>query len=169
MNLIPVTDHTFGDKSEKVYNTLHVDLQTIMLWTLKLCAVDFSLVEGYRDPAVQFEYYKRGREYRNGKWVITDRSKVITNIDGYNTKSKHNYNPSLAVDIMIYIKDKPELAYDRNHLLYIIGSAMSIAEILHNEGIISHRLRSGANWDRDGELIYDQKLIDLPHLELINN
>ena len=40
-------------------------------------------------------------------------------------------------------------------------------KILKEEGIISHDIRWGFNWDRDGIIISDQNFQDGPHFELI--
>lgn len=41
-----MNNHSFGEASTKQYNTLHPDLQLIVLTTLKECEVDFSLQIG---------------------------------------------------------------------------------------------------------------------------
>jgi peptidoglycan L-alanyl-D-glutamate endopeptidase CwlK len=157
--------HTLGQASLAQYNTLHSDLQTIVDWGLQLCAVDFSIHEGHRIPAKQFEYFKKGRELINGEWVLTKQKNKITNIDGIKVKGKHNYNPSLAFDFTAYVPDKPELKWDTVHLTYIGASLIMIAEFLYNRGDISHKLRWGGNWDKDGDLA-DNTLYDRPHVEL---
>lgn len=160
-----MNNHSFGEASTKQYNTLHPDLQLIVLTTLKECEVDFSLLEGYRSPDKQLEYFSQGRTFIAGKWVITDPKKVITNIDGYKIKGNHNYNPSLAVDINIYVPDKPMLNWDKIHLAYVAGSMMRVAERLLKEGKVVHKLRWGCDWDGDGDLA-DNKLYDFPHFEI---
>jgi peptidoglycan L-alanyl-D-glutamate endopeptidase CwlK len=157
--------HSFGKKSLKVYNTLHEDLQTILDWGIKYCRVDFSLNEGHRPPAKQFEYYKKGRELQNGVWTVVNKKWVITNVDGYAIKGKHNYSPSLAVDFSAYVPQKPELTWDAVHLTYIGSALIMISELLYERGVISHVLRWGGNWDRDGDLS-DNTLYDRPHVEL---
>lgn len=160
-------NHILSESSKKVYDTLHSDLQIIISWGLKRCAVDFTLYEGHRSEETQFEYFKKGRElnHRTGEWEIVDRKKVITSIDGKRRKGKHNYNPSLAVDLHVYVPDKPYLTWDEKHLTYIGASLIMVAKFLYEEGLISHTLRWGGNWDRDGDLA-DNTLYDLPHLEL---
>ena len=100
--------NSFGVNSMKQYSTLHNDLQLILDHTILKCAVDFSLVEGYRPPEKQFEYFKKGRKQQpDGSWVVANKKEVITNIDGYKVKGKHNYNPSIAVDIAVYVPNRP--------------------------------------------------------------
>lgn len=157
--------HKLGANSKKVFDTLHEDLQTVITWGLKLCAVDFTLYEGYRSPEKQLEYYKKGREFKNGRWVVVNEKAVITKVDGYHIKGQHNYNPSHAVDLRAYVPDKEQLTWDSVHLTYIAASLIMIAEFLFNDGVIKHKLRWGGNWDKDGDLA-DNTLVDRPHLEI---
>jgi peptidoglycan L-alanyl-D-glutamate endopeptidase CwlK len=159
------TTHSFGNRSLKQYNTLHPDLQTILDWGIKYCRVDFSLHEGHRPPEKQFEYFKRGRKKVDGQWVVENSKATITNVDGFNIKGKHNYSPSLAIDVTAYVPNKPQLAWDSIHLTYIGASLIMISELLYEQGVIQHILRWGGNWDRDGDLS-DNRLYDRPHLEL---
>jgi peptidoglycan L-alanyl-D-glutamate endopeptidase CwlK len=158
-------NHKLGKVSKKVFDTLHPDLQTIVSWGLMHCAVDMSLYEGHRPQKVQFSYYKKGRELKNGKWFIINKKAVITNVDGYKIKGKHNYNPSHAVDIRAYVPGKKQLTWDSIHLTYIGASLIMIADFLYNDGIIEHKLRWGGNWDKDGDLA-DNTLYDRPHVEI---
>ena len=160
----------FGNKSSKVLTRLHRDLQMILQWGLKYSPVDFGLGEGYRSPEKQFEYFKVGRfQNENGKWEKIKSHiavKPITNCDGYDILSKHNYNPSFAVDMHIYVLGKPSLTYDIAHLSLVAGVIIAAAAFLYEAGTITHKLRWGGNWDKDGEILFDQEFDDLPHLEL---
>jgi len=157
--------HSFGKASQKQHVTLHSDLQMILDWGIRYCRVDFSLHEGHRIPAKQFEYFKRGRELIDGKWVLTKPKNKITNVDGIKIKGKHNYKPSLAVDFTAYVPDKPELKWDSHHLTYIGATLIMVAEFLYEEGLIQHKLTWGGDWDHDGNLA-DNRLYDRPHVEL---
>ena len=154
-----------GRDSKVQYDTLHPDLQMIIDWGMKYCVVDFSLREGYRPIEIQFEYYKKGRELIDGEWKLVKPKEKWTNVDGYKIKGKHNHQPSLAVDFMTYVPNKPELTWDAVHLTYIGASLIMIAEFLHEQGVIQHKLRWGGNWDKDGDLA-DNTLYDRPHVEL---
>jgi len=157
--------HSLGTNSKKQYDTLHSDLQMVVDWVLAECLVDFTLVEGYRTPAKQFMYYKKGRKFIDGEWVLVQPKNKITNVDGMKIKGKHNYNPSLAVDFCAYVPEKPQLKWDAIHLTYIASCFLTVAEFLHKEGLIEHKLRWGGNWDKDGDLS-DNTLYDRPHVEL---
>jgi peptidoglycan L-alanyl-D-glutamate endopeptidase CwlK len=159
-------NHIFGEASLKQLSTLHPDLRLIMTEAIKRCEVDFALVEGYRSPEKQFEYFKKGRALdQHGNWVVVNKRNVITNIDGYKIIGKHNYYPSIAVDIAAYVPDKPDLAYDPSHLSYIAGSIMRIAEQLYDEGKITHLVRWGGDWNVNGDFT-DSNLCDKPHFEI---
>ena len=158
-----------GTASKEVYETLHKDLQSIIDLALEVSPIDFMLPEGYRSPEEQFELYKRGRKLIDGVWQIVDRRKVVTHIDGKRTKSKHNHNPSLAFDFAVYVPGKKELTYDTEHMVALASMFITIGNMLYNDGKISHKVRSGMNWDMDGEIIYDQSFVDIPHIEIIDN
>jgi len=159
----------FGKQSFVVLEQAHSELQMILVWALAYSPVDFGLGESYRSSEKQFEYFQVGRvQMGSGEWVKINPKKkeTITNCDGYKIKSKHNYNPSLAVDIYIYVKDKPKLKYDIAHLSLVAGVLIAVASFLFEQGKIQHKLRWGGNWDKDGEILFDQEFDDLPHLEL---
>ena len=155
-----------SSNSREVYLTLHSDLQYLIDWAFEHVLVDITLVQGHRSPEEQFELYKKGREeVSEGTWVIVNKSKKVTNIDGYKQKSNHNYIPSHAVDICAYVPGKGHLSYDMVQLGYIGGAIISHAEWAYNEGIIKFKARWGNDWDRDGDFS-DNSLVDAPHIEL---
>lgn len=141
----------FGQKSLEKLATCHPELQLIAQEAIKYSTVDFGINEGHRSPERQKELFDKG-------W---------SRIDGISRKGKHNYNPSLAFDIKIYVPGKPELAYDKAHLAYVGGVILTVAKKLKEEGKIKHNLRYGGDWDGDGQLLYDHDLQDLPHFELV--
>jgi len=147
----------FGRTSRKRLETCDCDLQVILEEAIKY--VDFSIVQGHRPVEQQFGYYKRGRSVKpNGTWYVTDRTKVITNIDGYIKKGKHNYDPSLAVDVVPYYNGKMDWK-DRERFRNIVYFIKGIAYAM------GYELRIGCDWDSDFEN-RDHKLRDVPHLEL---
>jgi peptidoglycan L-alanyl-D-glutamate endopeptidase CwlK len=157
--------NVLGENSKKQYDTLHPDLQVIIDHGLQQCVVDMTLVEGHRPVQKQFEYFKKGREFKNGRWEVVNKKAIITNVDGHYIKGKHNHTPSIAVDFCAYVPNKPQLAWDAVHLTYIAASLITIADSLYKEGTITHTLRWGGNWDKDGDLA-DNTLYDRPHVEL---
>ena len=144
----------FGSRSNEKLNTAHVDLQKIMRLAIARTKVDFGISEGHRSIERQYELYKMGR----------------SKIDGKEKKGKHNYSPSLAVDIYAYHRDskvRKQIAYDKVTLSYIAGVIDSCSIELYYMGEIEHIARWGANWDSDGVIALDQSFDDYPHFELI--
>jgi hypothetical protein len=133
-----------------VWETLHPDMQKIATLALELSRVDISLVEGHRPLKRQLALFK----------------KRLTKCDGIVNKSKHNHNPSKAVDFCAYIPGFRSKAYDRVHLTYIAAMFEAAASVLLKRGEITHSIRWGANWDNDGVLVFDQRFLDMPHVEL---
>jgi len=90
----------FGKKSLANLEDCHDDLQAVMYEAIKY--YDFSIICGYRNAVEQFELYKKGRELIGNTWRVKNTSEIVTFIDGKTKKSKHNFYPSLAVDIVPY-------------------------------------------------------------------
>lgn len=146
--------YEFGNRSKEKLATCHDDLQKIMNLAISRSKVDFGVSEGHRTVGRQKQLFDEGK----------------SKIDGTNKLGKHNYNPSLAVDIYAYhndIETRRKIAYDKITLAYIGGVIDSCAQELYNIGEISHAIRWGANWDSDGVIDYDQSFDDFPHFELI--
>jgi peptidoglycan L-alanyl-D-glutamate endopeptidase CwlK len=111
--------------------------------------IDFGIAEGHRSIELQQQYFNEGK----------------SKIDGITRKGKHNYTPSLAVDIYAYVNNKA--VWDKETISYLAGIIQACAVILFKEGKINHIIRWGGNWDMDGEILYDQSFDDRPHFELI--
>ena len=122
--------------------TAERDLQTIMQAAIKI--VDFSIVYGHRTVEEQQELYAKGR---------TEKGNIITYCDGVDKKSKHNYIPSKAIDIVPY----PEGWKDEERFSYVAGVVMTIADQLWKDGTIEKKLEWGGNW---------KKFKDRPHFQL---
>lgn len=99
-----------------------------------------KLVSAHRTPADQFELFKQGRAFQNGSWVKT--GDVVTHLDGYIKKSRHNYLPCTAFDTGIF----NGASYQGNSPLY-----------KH----IKEGKRFEMNWGGDWVSFTDQ-----PHLEI---
>lgn len=133
--------YKFSSKSQAKLNECHKDIQIICNELIKY--IDFTVVTGYRSPEEQLKKYQQGF------------SKV--------KKGKHNYNPSLAIDIQPYPLSNNQ---KREQFYYLAGFFMGIAKMLKAEGLITHDIRFGGDWDKDGEII-DNSFDDLYHFELI--
>ena len=159
--------HSLGRESFKVYKSgLHRDLKKIIDGALEVCPVDFSLVDGKRTAKTQFGLFQIGRRYdhQTNRWVENG-SGVVTYCDGYEKESKHQ--SGFAIDVAVYIPGRHDLKYDKIHMAVLIGSFLTVADMLYRMGDVTHGLRSGADWDRDTQFLEPGTFIDMPHLELI--
>lgn len=129
----------FGKRSNMNLKTCHEDLQIILNIAIKY--VDFSVLEGHRGQKLQDHYFNTNRSTKRYP-------------DG-----KHNRTPSLAVDVGPYVKG---VGIDWKNLDRFYKIVSFIKGIAYGLGI---ELRLGADWDGDF-WVNDQKLHDLPHLEL---
>lgn len=77
----------YSKKSKDKLATCHPDLQRLANEIIK--EIDITILHGHRTPAEQNALYQQGR---------TKPGKIVTNVDGYNKKSRHNYSPSQAFD-----------------------------------------------------------------------
>ena len=140
-----------SEKSNSILSTCHPDIQKVIRLAITRSTVDFGISHGYRTPQEQNNLYQQGR---------TAPGNVVTQLDGFKKKSKHNENPSLAVDIYCW---PVQIMYDEAHLCYVAGVIMSCAAEL---GVA---LKWGNNWNNDGLLVCkdpSEKFSDMPHFEL---
>lgn len=77
--------------------------------------------------------------------------------------SKHNItnegDKAMAVDVAPYVNGA--VSYNREQCCILAGILLAAAR---EAGV---NVRSGANWDMDGEFITDQQFVDAVHFELI--
>lgn len=132
----------FSDQSRQRLNSCHEDL--ITLFNEVVQTFDCTILCGHRGEKEQNEHYEAGR------------SKVKY------PHSKHNLNPSMAVDVAPYPIDWA----DTNTFYLFGGYVLGIAQQLHQVGAMQHRLRWGGDWDSDNDTS-DQRFNDLLHFELI--
>lgn len=69
----------------------------------QLLGWEISLECTHRTPEEQFQLYQQGRNIniKTNKWEITDSTQIVTNCDGTNKVSKHNFYPAQAFDIKL--------------------------------------------------------------------
>ena len=132
----------FSQRSLDRLATCHPDIQAVMDEAIK--EFDFTVLSGFRSPKEQLELYKQGREFKDGKWVKV--GKTVTNVDGVNTKSKHNYSPSRAIDIAPYPIDWGDIERFEQMAVVVMDCANKL-------GI---KLTWGGDW----------RMKDNPHFEL---
>ena len=122
----------FSRISRERLATCHPDLQRLMNEAVKDSAVDFTIVCGRRGKEDQEKAFREGK------------SKL------HYPKSRHNSNPSEAVDVAPYVNGKLNWNPD-----YFRPLALHIKETAQRLGIA---IRWGGDWDRG--------FIDMPHFEL---
>lgn len=123
------------------------DLQTLMAEAIKESPFDFGITWGYRSPVKQNELYQQGRNGNSGN--------IVTYVDGYKKKSKHNHMPALAVDIVAYVNG--EVTWAAPVYVEIGTHIMEVAEILFEQDKINNRISWGGNW---------HKFKDWPHFQI---
>ena len=144
----------FGNSSTSKLQTCHDDLQKILQLAISRSRIDFGISEGHRSLERQKQLFDEGK----------------SKVDGINKKGKHNFEPSLAADIFVYHPDletRRKLVYDKASLSYIAGIIICCAAELLEKGEITHTVRWGGNWDKDGVILQDQNFDDSPHFELV--
>ena len=136
---------SFGERSLKNLESCHLDLQDLLNEAIK--HIDFSVIEGHRTTEQQKRYYAEGR----------------STLDGIIKKSKHQSFPSEAVDVLPYPSELHGVNVwdDKIRFALFIGTLKGIALQM---GI---NLRLGMDWNNDTST-HDHKLVDYPHLELLN-
>jgi peptidoglycan L-alanyl-D-glutamate endopeptidase CwlK len=132
----------FSNRSREKLETCDPRLQELMNEVIKY--LDISIIDGQRSASQQDLLYEKGY------------SKVQF------PNSKHNSSPSMAVDVMLWNKEKPHLRWDdKVQMAYVAGFIKGIAEAL---GI---KIRQGADWN--GDVIFNESFFDGPHVELVND
>lgn len=135
---------TFGDKSKRLLETCHPDIQKVMNEAITHC--DFTVLFGTRSVDEQMELYKKGRKFVNGKWVKV--GATVTNLDGKTKKSNHNYSPSRAIDIAPYPIDWNNIQRFKD-LAEVVKAAMVTVGV---------HLQWGGDW---------KSFKDYPHYEVV--
>ena len=76
-------------------------------------------------------------------------------------KSKHNKNPSLAVDVVPY----PVEWSNTDRMRYFIGYVKGVAQMLYDYGAMEKEIVTGIDWDND-TVLSDQRFNDFPHFQI---
>ena len=143
--------YKLGTKSMEQFETLHPDIQMILSYLIRY--YDFSVLEGHRTKARQIQLHRDGK----------------SKLDGITSRSKHQSLPSMAVDIMPYKKGTnafEDNEKERARFYTMMGMVKVIAAMLLEQGLITHQVRFGMDWDGD-DTFRDQTFDDLPHFELV--
>lgn len=134
----------FSQVSFSKLSTCHHDLQALFFEVIKY--VDCSILEGYRNQEEQEKCFLEGR----------------TTL--HYPESKHNYHPSMAVDVTPY-----PIAFENTmQIAWFGGFVQGIAQKLKDEGKMTHSIRWGGSWNGTGKLNTPHQLNDLVHFELMD-
>lgn len=147
----------YSRRSQQNFDTLHPDLQRLMLAVLE--EDDHSIVFGHRPPQMQHQLFEYGRRYDidQQRWVVFNKASVVTNCDGYKIKSRHNDNPSTAVDAYPFINGK--MSNKKSDVIFFMGKVYQKARELGIE------ITWGGDWDGDKDTT-DNVLEDYAHIQL---
>lgn len=133
--------YRFGKRSARLLSQAHPDLQRVVKKLMDYQLFDFSVICSHRSEAEQLKKYQEGK------------SQV--------KKGKHNFMPSLAVDVLPYPSkiNGVNVWQDKQRFCVLAGAMMVAAK---EEGVA---IRWGGDWDGDGNNA-DSKFWDAPHFEL---
>jgi peptidoglycan L-alanyl-D-glutamate endopeptidase CwlK len=132
----------FSQESFSKLSTCHMELQTLFYEVVR--HFDCKVLEGHRGEEAQNAAHREG----NSKLTWPH--------------SRHNTNPSMAVDVAPYPVDWK----NTKRFYWFGGFVMGIAQRLKDEGRMTYSVRFGGDWDRDRD-IDDQNFNDLVHFELV--
>ena len=136
----------FSEISKSRLETCHNDLRVLFAHVIQ--DYDTTIVEGHRDAAAQNKAFAEGKSKLKYPF------------------SKHNKQPAEAVDAAPYINGRVD--WKRDNLLIFAGYVLGTADHLFRIGVMSHRIRLGADWDKDKD-VTDETFRDEPHFEIIPN
>lgn len=106
------------------------------------------LSQVHRTPEEQFNLFKKGRkQLPSGEWVVTDKSQVVTNVDGYKNIGAHNYLPSRAIDVCVVDNQTGKALWKEDYYFPLVEIARELG------------LESGGEW---------ASIKDWPHLQVRN-
>lgn len=99
-----------------------------------------------RSVEEQQKLFAQGRTLgSDGKWYTTDKSKIVTNVDGTSTMGAHNYSPARAIDVMVVDNTTGRETWDEKFYAPLV----KIAE--------KYGLESGGSW---------KSFKDWPHIQI---
>lgn len=155
---------SYSERSKRNLQSVHPDLQKV--FNLAIKQMDIIVIEGIRGKERQNKLYEEGRSEL--KWPKSNHNvRQIPNPPEDPTQIKDEYKAT-AVDALPYPIDWKDIERFKRLGFYILG----IADALYEAGKISHRVRWGADWDRDMIPVdkdSGENFMDCPHYELVFN
>jgi peptidoglycan L-alanyl-D-glutamate endopeptidase CwlK len=136
----------FSEISKQRLQTCHKDLQ--LLFNVVIQEFDCTIVCGHREKEDQDKAFAEGKSklrYPN---------------------SKHNQNPSQAVDAAPF--EVNHIDWSKSQMIAFAFYVKGIADELFRIGSVKHRIRLGADWNNNND-IDDENFLDAPHFEIILN
>lgn len=126
----------FGDRSKRILNTCHPDIQVVCIEVVAY--FDHSILSGHRGAAEQTRLFNKGLS--KTAWP----------------QSRHNLEPSMAVDIAPYPIDWDDI----ERFIYLAGHIMAKGRQLGIE------MRWGGDWGRSNMKI-KHSFKDWGHFEIL--
>lgn len=146
--------YKLGERSIQNINTCDGRLISVVHTAIGWTPYDFSIIEGHRTVERQQELYN----------TIGANGERVTLIDGITKKGNHNYYPSKAFDYLPYPSEVNDVnVWKDDNRFAVIAGVIFAAAAHHNV-----KIRWGGDWDGDGNAA-DQRLYDLPHIELVED
>ena len=119
-------------------NLYNVDDRLVKICNELIKRIDFTVIEGHRSLERQMELYKQG----------------ASQIDGVTKKGKHNYLPSLAIDIIPYKKGHNPFDGSKESEEMFNSLAKEFKKVATELG---YKITWGGDW---------KSFKDLPHFQL---
>lgn len=119
-------------------NLKNVDKRLIHICNELINHIDFTVIEGHRSLERQLELYEQG----------------YSQIDGITKKGKHNYLPSLAIDIIPYKKGHNPFDGSKESEEMFNSLAKEFKKVANELG---YKITWGGDW---------KSFKDLPHFQL---
>lgn len=119
-------------------NLKNVDERLVKICNELIKRTDFAVIEGHRSLERQKELYDKG----------------FSKIDGISKKGKHNYFPSLAIDIIPYKKGHNPFDGSKESDIMFDNLAKEFKQVAKELGI---NITWGGDW---------KSLVDKPHFQL---
>ena len=131
--------YSFGSRSREKLAGVAPELAAIASRAIQRTPVDFTIVWGLRSKQIQDALFESGASHKRYP------------------DSKHNANPSLALDFAPWVQRR--IDWEDSHIFALIAGVMFACA---QPG----QLRWGGDWDGDGTTT-DQTLMDWGHIELV--
>ena len=127
----------FKFSKRSLNNLKNVDKRLIHICNELINHIDFTVIEGHRSLERQLELYEQG----------------YSQIDGITKKGKHNYLPSLAIDIIPYKKGHNPFDGSKESEEMFNTLAKEFKKVANELG---YKITWGGDW----------RMRDLPHFQL---